>query len=49
MSKKSKPGDGSQAKGKKGSMLYEPAESAHLSKVFGRLRAVVLAASPTSR
>ncbi|MFI5708989.1 hypothetical protein [Kribbella sp. NPDC051620] len=49
MAKKSKPGDGSQAKGKKGSLLYEPAESPQFSKVFGRLQTVVMAARPTSR
>jgi hypothetical protein len=49
VSKKSKPGDGSQAKGKKGALLYEPTESTQLSKAFGRLQAVVVAARPTSR
>lgn len=48
MSKKSKPGDGSQAKGTK-KTLYGPAESVHVSNAFGRLQALVRAARPTSR
>ncbi|WP_165956486.1 hypothetical protein [Kribbella antibiotica] len=49
MAKKSKPGDGSQAKGKKGALLYEPTEMPQFSKVFGRLQIVVTAVRPTSR